>query len=67
MNENIGQPLDILGAWHHPFVKKMRDLKYLPEQCQECPFVFKCRGGSRQAAKMVFGDYWDLDPLGRLF
>jgi len=67
MNENIGQPLDILSAWHHPFVEKMRDLKYLPEQCQECPFVFKCRGGSRQAAKMVFGDYWDLDPLGRLF
>jgi len=67
MNENIGDPLDILGAWQHSFVKKMRDLEYLPEQCQKCPFVFKCRGGSRQAAKMVFGDYWDLDPLGRLF
>jgi len=65
MNENIGQPLDILGAWHHPFVKKMRDLEYLPDQCQKCPFVFKCRGGSRQASKMIFGKYQALDPLAR--
>jgi len=67
MNENIGQPLDILSAWHHPFVKKMRDLEYLPNQCQKCPFVFKCRGGSRQIAKMVFGSYQAADPLAKLY
>ena len=63
MDKNIGQPLDILGAWQHPFVKKMRNLEYLPQQCHGCPFVFKCRGGSRQAAKIIYGDYRTLDPL----
>jgi len=63
MDKNIGHPLDILGAWQHPFMKKMRNLEYLPKECQDCPFVFKCRGGSRQAAKMVFGSYQALDPL----
>ncbi|MBL7154918.1 MAG: radical SAM protein [Candidatus Portnoybacteria bacterium] len=63
MDENIGNPLDILSAWQHPFVKKMRNLEYLPQQCQGCPFVFKCRGGSRQVAKIIYGDYQALDPL----
>ena len=67
MDENIGNPLDILGAWQHPFVKKMRNLEYLPQQCQGCPFVFKCRGGSRQTAKMVFGKYQAADPLAKLY
>jgi len=63
IDKNLGQPLDILSAWQHPFVKKMRNLEYLPKECQDCPFVFKCRGGSRQAAKMIYGDYQALDPL----
>jgi len=66
IDENLGSPLDILNAWHHPFVKKIRSLNYLPQKCQNCSFLYKCRGGSRQAAKMVYNNYWDLDPLGRL-
>lgn len=65
LEENLGHPLDILFAWQHPFVKKMRNFGYLPQQCRDCPFVFKCRGGSRPAAKVVFGDYQALDPLAR--
>jgi radical SAM protein with 4Fe4S-binding SPASM domain len=65
MDKDIGNPLDILGAWHHPFMEKMRNLKYIPEQCQDCPFVFKCRGGSRQTAKMIFGRYQAPDPLAK--
>ena len=63
LNENLGQSTGILKAWQSNFSKKMRNLKFLPEQCQGCPFVFKCRGGSRQAAKMIYGDYQALDPL----
>ena len=65
MNENIGNPLDILGAWQHPFVKKMRNLEFLPRECKDCSFVFKCRGGSRQASKVAFGDYNKPDPLAK--
>tara|TARA_Y100000031_G_scaffold60113_1_gene67916 strand:+ start:1 stop:1308 length:1308 start_codon:yes stop_codon:yes gene_type:complete len=66
IDENIGQPLDILKAWQGPFMKKMRNLEYLPEKCHNCNFVFKCRGGSRQIAKMVHGEYNKMDPLMRI-
>ncbi len=66
LNENLGQPTDILKAWQSDFVKKMRNFEFLPKQCENCSFVFKCRGGSRQAAKMVFGQYQDLDPLANI-
>jgi len=66
MDEDIGQPLDILSAWHHPLVEKIRNLEYLPQECQACPFIFKCRGGSRQAAKLFFDRYDAADPLANL-
>lgn len=65
IDENIGNPLNVLGAWQSSFEKKMRSLKYLPEQCQSCNFVLKCRGGSRYAAKMINTGYYSLDPLAR--
>ena len=65
MDENIGETLNILGAWQSPFMKKMRNLEYLPKQCKNCNFVFKCRGGSRQIAKMLFGKYQAADPLAK--
>jgi len=67
LNENLGQPIDILKAWNHDFVRKMRNLEFLPKQCQNCPFAFKCRGGSRQIAKMVYGDYSKLGPLAKYY
>ncbi len=63
MNKNIGNPLDILNAWQNPFMKKMRNLEYLPKECKNCNFIYKCRGGSRQIAKMIYEDYISLDPL----
>jgi len=65
MDKNIGEPLDILGAWQNSFMKKMRNLEYLPKQCEKCNFIFKCQGGSRQIAKMVFGSYKAADPLAK--
>jgi len=67
LNENLGRPTDILKAWNHDFMKKMRNLEFLPKECENCPFVFKCRGGSRQAAKMAFGQYNKLDPLAKYY
>ena len=65
IDKNIGRPLDILKAWNHPFMKKMRNLQYLPKECVNCRFKFKCQGGSRHEAKMAFGGYRALDPLAR--
>jgi len=61
LDENLGADLSV--AWQSDFMKKMRGLEFLPEKCDACPFVFKCRGGSRRAAKLFFGDYRQSDPL----
>jgi len=63
LEKNIGQPADILSAWNHPFMKKMRNLKFLPQKCENCWFRFKCRGGSRFEAKLHKGKLDSLDPL----
>jgi radical SAM protein with 4Fe4S-binding SPASM domain len=63
IDENIGDPLDPIGCWNHPFMKKMRNLEFLPTVCKNCRFKLKCRGGSRFAAKMYYGKYDALDPL----
>jgi len=63
LDENVGRPTDILSGWQGDFMKKMRNLEFLPKECDGCPFVFKCRGGSRQIAKMVYGEYNKVDPL----
>lgn len=62
-NKNIGDPFNVLGAWNHPFMKRMRTLKYLPKDCLNCRFKLKCRGGSRHEAKITFGSYRAPDPL----
>jgi radical SAM protein with 4Fe4S-binding SPASM domain len=62
-DENIGDPLNPLACWSHPFMQKMRNLEFLPDKCTACQFKNKCRGGSRFAAKTIFGDYRAPDPL----
>lgn len=63
INKNIGNPLDILSAWKHPFMKKMRNLEFLPKNCKKCNFRYKCRGGSRHMAYLASGKYKNPDPL----
>jgi AdoMet-dependent heme synthase len=65
LNKNIGEPLDVLTAWNRPFMKKMRNLEFLPKECFNCYFKFKCRGGSRYEAKKTFNSYYALDPLAQ--
>jgi len=63
IDKNIGHPLDILGCWNHPFMKKMRNLEYVPKECKNCQYIEKCRGGSRFAAKIAFNSFKAKDPL----
>jgi len=63
IDKNIGHPLDILGCWNHPFMKKMRNLGFVPEECKDCQYLEKCRGGSRFAAKVAFHSFKARDPL----
>ncbi|MFH0929862.1 MAG: radical SAM protein [Candidatus Moraniibacteriota bacterium] len=63
IDENIGDPLDPIACWQHPFMKKMRNLDFLPGHCDNCHFKFKCRGGNRIAAKIISGSFNTSDPL----
>ncbi len=63
--KNIGDPLNILACWNHPFMKKMRNLEFVPRECKNCFFLEKCRGGSRYLAKIDYGNYLARDSLRR--
>jgi AdoMet-dependent heme synthase len=63
IDEDIGDPKDIMACWSHPFMKKMRNLELLPDGCRTCLYRRKCKGGSRYAAKLVSGSFRGRDPL----
>ena len=63
IDKNLGNPLNILSAWNHPFMKKIRGLKYLSLECNKCRFKYKCCGGSRYFAKIISKDWFAKDPL----
>lgn len=44
VNENLGDPRDILAAWQQPAMKARRNLENLAEKCLGCRFKYKCRG-----------------------
>lgn len=63
INENIGNPLKLKDCWNHPFMKKMRNLKFLPRNCEGCTYIQKCKGGSRYIAHLIHNNYKEKDPL----
>ena len=63
IEKNIGDPLDILACWNHPFMKALRSYKSLPKECRKCPLLEKCKGGNRYSAYAVYGSYQAADPL----
>jgi radical SAM protein with 4Fe4S-binding SPASM domain len=65
LDKKIGDPLNVLKAWKHPFMRKMRNLEYLPATCSNCRFKQKCRGGSRYEAQAAGRSYYGLDPLAQ--
>ena len=66
IDRDLGRPLNILDAWRHSFMKKMRNLEFLPKECRDCRFKFKCRGGSRYEARLASGRWDGLDPLANI-
>ncbi len=63
IGENIGNPLDIMGCWNSDLMLKLRYLRFVPDACRQCDYLWKCKGGSRFIAKLVGGDYSSPDPL----
>lgn len=59
---NVGQDT-LLGCWNHDFMKKMRSLDFVPDECKACDFLKDCRGGLRFAAKINGGSYHGKDYL----
>ncbi len=66
INENLGDPRDILACWNHPFMKQLRELDMLPGECRKCVHRLDCRGGSRYAAYLHSGRYDARDPMMKL-
>jgi pyrroloquinoline quinone biosynthesis protein E len=60
---DIGDPLDPLACWRHPFMVELRTSSFLPEACADCRFKSKCLGGCRFMGKSIHGDYRAPDPL----
>ncbi len=61
ISKNLGNTIE--EAWNNPFLKKMKTVDYLPLECQECDSLGLCKGGSRYWSKLVYGTYYDKDPL----
>jgi len=67
IDKKLGNALkdSILDCWNSEYMKNVRKLKLVPEQCKECRYAEKCRGGCRFAAKLANGTYDSLDPLAQ--
>lgn len=63
IERKIGNPPDLMACWNHPFMRKMRNLEFLPKPCVGCVYSEKCMGGSRFAAYLSSGSYSAKDPL----
>ncbi len=61
IQENLGATAS--EAWQNPFLQKLRSLDYLPQNCQSCPLLRWCKGGSRHWAKVAKKSFFDCDPL----
>jgi len=51
IDENIGDPKDIVSAWNNPSMRARRNLENLAEKCLDCRFKYKCRGGLVKSEK----------------
>lgn len=66
LNQKLGNILndDLKEIWKkHKFLKDIRKLKYLPEECAVCKYLSLCRGGCRASAFGYFGKLNAKDPL----
>jgi len=45
------------------FVQKQLNNWFLPKGCYDCKYKEECRGWSRMDANIVYGNYWEWDPI----
>jgi radical SAM protein with 4Fe4S-binding SPASM domain len=45
------------------FLKDIRELNFLPKECNNCDYVHICRGGCRASALGYYGNLNAIDPL----
>ncbi len=67
-NDNIiGNVIDdsIISCWNSDYMKSIRNLELVPEECKACEFIQACKGGLRFAAKLVKKKEGVLDPLAK--
>ena len=66
LNHNLGNILtdDLKKIWvKNIFLKNIRQLKYLPNECLSCQYIHMCRGGCRASAYGFYGKINANDPL----
>lgn len=67
LSENLGNIFknDIMECWNSSLMKKLRNLKMIPYQCEKCNYVQICKGGSRVVSKLIHNDYRVMDYLAQ--
>jgi len=45
IDENLGRADYLKACWNTDFVRSMRNLLFLPEECGDCCYRYKCMGG----------------------
>jgi len=63
LEEDIGNGINIMDCWNSSFMKSLRNYKFLPIECKNCPLLEKCKGGNRYCAYVVNKSYFSPDPL----
>ena len=53
----------IESAWNSVFMRRMRALEFIADECHKCRFVLRCMSGSRFSALLCNGSLYALDPL----
>ncbi|MFH1511186.1 MAG: radical SAM protein, partial [Candidatus Woesearchaeota archaeon] len=61
VGDAFGQSVEEI--WKSKFMKDLRNLELVPEECRDCLHAVKCKGGSRFASKKSTGSYDGKDPL----
>lgn len=55
----------IIDCWNSEYMRSVRELQLVPEECNICRYVKECKGGLRFAAGLVNKGDNALDPLAR--
>lgn len=65
INKIVGNALtdDYAAVWQSPELMRFRNGSLSPTRCQKCRYYERCLGGSRFAAKLIYDDYTQMDPL----